>query len=146
MYVWLNLKTIKFYLLNLATDFYWQPCYLQVELALLITAVKISMVQATLLDYVTAGNTKWGIVTVPLTSFLTGLDRSVFQIITNIVSCQNRWFQTSQTGGNRYNDIVFPGRCLHEFTGSILLNCMSNFGLSLSVYWKNKRIILSKTF
>ncbi len=26
--VWLNLKTIKFYLINLATDFYGQPSYL----------------------------------------------------------------------------------------------------------------------
>ncbi len=25
MYVWLNLKTIKFYLIKLATDLYWQP-------------------------------------------------------------------------------------------------------------------------
>ncbi len=27
MYVWLNLKTIKYYFLKLATDFYWQPSY-----------------------------------------------------------------------------------------------------------------------
>ncbi len=26
--VWLNLKTIKFYLIKLATDIYWQPSYL----------------------------------------------------------------------------------------------------------------------
>ncbi len=25
MYVWLDLETIKFYLIKLATDFYWQP-------------------------------------------------------------------------------------------------------------------------
>jgi hypothetical protein len=34
------------------------------------------------------GNTKGGSITVPLTSCLTGLDGSVFQIKTNIVSCQ----------------------------------------------------------
>ncbi len=28
MYVWLNLKTIKFYLIKVATDFYRQPIYL----------------------------------------------------------------------------------------------------------------------
>ncbi len=33
------------------------------------------------------GNTKGGSITVPLTSCLTGLDESVLQIITNIVSC-----------------------------------------------------------
>ncbi len=30
-YVWFNLKTIKFYLLKLAKQFYWQPSYLQGE-------------------------------------------------------------------------------------------------------------------
>ncbi len=33
------------------------------------------------------GNTKGGSITVPLTSCLTGLDYSVFQIKTKIVSC-----------------------------------------------------------
>ena len=28
MYVGLNLKTVKFYLIKLATDFYWQPSYI----------------------------------------------------------------------------------------------------------------------
>ncbi len=28
MYVWLNLKTIKFYLIKLPTDFWWQTSYL----------------------------------------------------------------------------------------------------------------------
>jgi hypothetical protein len=31
MYVWINLKTIKFYLIKLATDLYWQPIYLLSE-------------------------------------------------------------------------------------------------------------------
>ncbi len=33
MYVWLNLKTIKFCLIKFATDFYWQPRYLLSESA-----------------------------------------------------------------------------------------------------------------
>jgi hypothetical protein len=33
------------------------------------------------------GNTKWGSITVPLTSCLTGLDLSVLQIKTKIASC-----------------------------------------------------------
>ncbi len=35
----------------------------------------------------TAGNTKGGSITVPLTSCLTGLNESVLQVKTNIVSC-----------------------------------------------------------
>ncbi len=35
-----------------------------------------------------SGNTKGGSITVPFISCLTGLDRSVFQLKTNIVSCQ----------------------------------------------------------
>ncbi len=33
MYVWLNLKTVKFYLTKLATDIYWQPIYKLEEIA-----------------------------------------------------------------------------------------------------------------
>ncbi len=33
MYVWLNLKTIKFYIIKLTADFYWQPSYLVGERA-----------------------------------------------------------------------------------------------------------------
>jgi hypothetical protein len=33
MHVWLNLETIKFYLIKLFTDFYWQPSYWLGELA-----------------------------------------------------------------------------------------------------------------
>ncbi len=33
MHVWLNLKAIKFYLIKLAPDFYWQPSYLLGERA-----------------------------------------------------------------------------------------------------------------
>ncbi len=35
-YIRLNLKTIKFYLIKLATEFYWQPCYLLSERASLM--------------------------------------------------------------------------------------------------------------
>ncbi len=35
MYVWLNLKTIKIYLIKLATYLYWQLSYLLCERALL---------------------------------------------------------------------------------------------------------------
>jgi len=37
MYVWTNLKTVKFYLIKLATDFYWQPNYLFGERSLFVT-------------------------------------------------------------------------------------------------------------
>jgi len=37
MRVWLNVKTIKFYLKILATDFYWQPSYLLGERASLLS-------------------------------------------------------------------------------------------------------------
>ncbi len=40
MHVWLNLKTIKFYLIKLATDFYWQPSCLRDERASLYTFLK----------------------------------------------------------------------------------------------------------
>jgi len=42
-----------------------------------------------LLPSVVAGNTKGGSIIVPLTSCLTGLDYSVFQIKTKIVSCHS---------------------------------------------------------
>ncbi len=37
MCVWLNLKPIKFYLVKIATDFYWQPSYLLGERASLLS-------------------------------------------------------------------------------------------------------------
>ncbi len=36
IYVWLNLKTIQFYIRKLSIDFYWQPSYLLGERASLL--------------------------------------------------------------------------------------------------------------
>ncbi len=36
MYVWLNLKTIQFYFIKLAANYYWQPSYLLGKRASLI--------------------------------------------------------------------------------------------------------------
>jgi len=47
------------------------------------------------------GNTKGGSITVPLTSCLTGLDKSVLQIKTKIVSCHTA---DSKLGGQQYSD------------------------------------------
>ncbi len=41
----------------------------------------------TLIQTLGPGNTKWGSITVPLTSCLTGLDKSVLQLKRKIVSC-----------------------------------------------------------
>ncbi len=57
---------------------------------------------------VKSGNTKGGSITVPLTSCLTGLDQSVLQIKTKIVSCHTADFQTSQTVGQSYSDTSEP--------------------------------------
>jgi hypothetical protein len=51
----------------------------------------------------TPGNTKGGSIIVQLTSCLTCSDQSVLQIKTKIVNSYS-WFQTSQTGGEKYND------------------------------------------
>ena len=50
------------------------------------------------------GNTKGGSITVPLTSCLTGLDKSVLQIKNKNCQLSYSWFQTSQTGGQWYSD------------------------------------------
>jgi len=58
------------------------------------------------------GNTKGGSITVPLTSCLTGLDKSVLQIKTKIVSCHTA---DSKPGKQEVNGtvmlppLVFPG-------------------------------------
>ncbi len=54
-------------------------------------------------QWVEPGNTKGGSITVPLTSCLTGLDKCFANKNKN---CQlsYSWFQTSQTGGQRYSD------------------------------------------
>jgi len=50
------------------------------------------------------GNTKGGSITVPLTSFLTGLELAVWQVTIFVFYLQNRLIQTSQTGGQKYSD------------------------------------------
>ena len=52
------------------------------------------------------GNTKGGNITVPLTSYLTGLDQSVLQIKTKIVSCHTA---DSKLGKQEVNGtVIFP--------------------------------------
>jgi hypothetical protein len=58
------------------------------------------------------GNTKWGSITVPLTSCLTGLDLSVMQIKTNIVSCHtadSKPVKQEVNGTVIIPPLVFPG-------------------------------------
>jgi len=52
----------------------------------------------------TAGNTKGESITVLLTSCLTGLESAVLTTDKFCFYLQNRLIQTSQTGGQRYND------------------------------------------
>ncbi len=62
--------------------------------------------------YIYAGNIKGGSITVPLTSCLNGLESAVCQL--TIFFSQNRLIQTSQTGGQWYNDISpFSIPCIH---------------------------------
>ncbi len=49
-------------------------------------------------------NTKGGTITVLLTSCLTGLESAVWQLTIFVLYFQNRLVQTSQTGGQQYND------------------------------------------
>jgi len=51
-----------------------------------------------------AKNTKGGSITVPLTSCLIGLELAVWQLTFFCFYLQNRLIQTSQTGGQWYND------------------------------------------
>ena len=58
------------------------------------------------------GNTKGGCITVPLTSCLTGLDKSVLQIKTKIVSCHtadSKPFKQEVNGTVILPSLVFPG-------------------------------------
>ncbi len=59
-----------------------------------------------------AGNTKGGSITVPLTSCLTGVDMSVLQIKTKIVSCQtadSKPVKQEVNGTVMLPPLVFPG-------------------------------------
>jgi hypothetical protein len=61
---------------------------------------------------VTAGNTKGGSIVVLLTSCLTGLDESVLQIKTNIVSCHtadSKPVKQEVNGTVILPPLVFPG-------------------------------------
>jgi hypothetical protein len=63
--------------------------------------------------FVSAGNTKGGSITVPLTSSLTGLDWSVFQIKTKIVSCHtadSKPVKLEVNGTGILHPLVFPGQ------------------------------------
>jgi hypothetical protein len=65
----------------------------------------------TLLD---AGNTKGGSITVPLTSFLTGLDLSVLQMKTKIVShhaADSKPVKQEVNSTVIVPPLVFPARC-----------------------------------
>ena len=61
------------------------------------------MNKTTLLFMLRAGNTKEGSITVPLTSCLTGLDKSVLQIKNKNRNLSFSCFQTGQTGGQQYS-------------------------------------------
>jgi hypothetical protein len=50
------------------------------------------------------GNTKGGSITLPLTFCLTGLESAVWQLTIFVFYLQNRLFQSSQAGGQRYSD------------------------------------------
>ena len=50
------------------------------------------------------GNTKGGSITLPLTSYLTGLDSAVWQLTIFVFISQNRLIKTKQTGGQQYSD------------------------------------------
>jgi hypothetical protein len=61
-----------------------------------------------------AGNTKGGSITVPLTSCLTGLDYSVLQTKTKIVSCHtanSKLVKQEVNGTVILPPLVFPGYC-----------------------------------
>ncbi len=61
-----------------------------------------------------AGNTKWGSITVPLTSWLAGLDLSVLQIKTKMVSCHtanSKPVKQVVDGTVILPPLVFPAQC-----------------------------------
>ncbi len=62
--------------------------WLVVMSVIMLSVVMLNVVglQETIISYISPGNTKWGSITVLLTSCLTGLDESVLQIKTKIVS------------------------------------------------------------
>ncbi len=77
------------------------------------------MNQAKKLGLDRAGNAKGGSITVPLTSCLTGLDKSVLQIRTKIVSCHtadSKPVNEEVNGTVILPPLVFPGRSMGSET------------------------------
>jgi hypothetical protein len=69
---------------------------------------------------VTAGNTKGGRITVPLTSCLTGLDLTVLQIKTKTVSCHranSKPVKQEVNGTAILPPLVFPGDSINKVQG-----------------------------
>ncbi len=90
------------------------------------------------------GNTTGGSITVPLTSCLTGLDYSVLQIKTKIVSwhtANSKPVKQEVNGTVILPPSVFPGYPKGTFTRRI---SESDFALSLPAH-KNKTFLLKKT-
>ncbi len=72
--------------------------------------------------YVCAGNTKRGSITVPLTSFLTGLDWSVLQIKTKNVSCHtadSKPVKQEVHGAVILPPLLFPGMCISSLSETL---------------------------
>ncbi len=57
-------------------------------------------------------NTKGGSITVPLTSCLTGLEKSVLKIKTKIVSCHTADVKQEVNGTGILPPLVFPGKTI----------------------------------
>jgi len=78
----------------------------------MLTAVMPSVVAPIAFETDRPGNTKGGSITVPLTSCLTGLDWSVLQIKTKIVSCHTADSKQVKQEVNStviLTPLVFPG-------------------------------------
>jgi hypothetical protein len=88
---------------------------------------------------VSPGNTKGGSITVPVTSCLTGLNKSVLQIKTKIVSCHtadSKPVRQEVNGTVTLPPVVFPGACIIKLFTVIIygfhnkLECLSLASLS----------------
>ena len=103
------------------------------------------------------GNIKWGSITVPLTSCLTGLDWSVLQIKTTIVSCHttdSKPVKQEVNGTVTLPPLVFPGstvlvvrddeKTLHNFDDRSLVGILNSLtSASTSNDEKSKLFALS---
>ncbi len=71
-----------------------------------------------------AGNTKWGSITVPLTSCLTGLDKSVLQKKKKIVTCHtadSEPVKPEVNGTVTLPPLVFPGACTIKLFTAVIV-------------------------